>query len=173
MQNIKVATGAFTDEGLLFEAIHQARHHQVEIIDVQSPYPIHGLDEALKLPIPRLARVGLVAGIVAFALGLGMQILIAGKLYPINFGGKPFVAIPSFMPVVLMFIFILSAFAVAIAFMMQSRLGAGAVENVADLRVTDDRFLLIVSAHDEESSVEMLKNAGADEVRVLNINPIH
>jgi hypothetical protein len=173
MQNFKVVTGAFTDEGLLFDAIHQAKHQQVEIVDVQSPYPLHGLDEALELPIPRLARVGLVAGIVAFALGLGMQVLIAGKLYPINFGGKPFVAIPSFMPVVLMFVFIMSAFAVAIAFMMKSRLGAGAVENLADLRVTDDRFVLIVAAHDEASSVEMLKNAGADEVRVLNINPIH
>jgi hypothetical protein len=162
-----VVTGFFTEVHDLVAAIRQLKSHGANILDVHTPFPVHGLDKELDLPQREgLSRIGFVAGFVGLAMGFGMQIAISVKFYPINFGGKPLLSIPSFMPVVVMLVFLLSAFAIALGFLAKSRLGAGAPSLVIDNGTTDDRFLVIVKADGNAQQWQSrLQELGAQDIQ--------
>jgi len=162
-----VVTGYFTEVPDLIKAIRQLKGQGANILDVHTPFPVHGLDKELDLPQREgLSRIGLMAGIIGLTVGFAMQIGVSVNLYPINFGGKPFLAIPSFMPVVIMLMFLLSAFSVAFAFLMKSGLGAGAPSLVIDEGTTDDRFLIVVAAENNPSEWQAkLQSAGAADIQ--------
>jgi hypothetical protein len=162
-----VVTGYFTEVHDLVMAIRQLKRQGADILDVHTPFPVHGLDKELDLPQREgLSRIGFVAGVIGLAVGFGMQIAISVKFYPINFGGKPLMAIPSFMPVVVMLVFLLSAFAIALGFMAKSRLGAGAPSLVIDNATTDDRFLVVVkSGNNAQEWHTSLRELGAQDIQ--------
>lgn len=168
-----VVTGYYADETDLLKAIKHFKAKGIKVLDVHTPFPVHGLDDELELPKQEgLATVGLLVGIVGLIMGFGMQIAINVKFYPINFGGKPFMAIPSFMPVVVMLVFLLSAFAIAFAFMVKSGLGAGAPSLSVDHATTDDRFLVVLEGGDKagDASAHLLET-GAMEIQSNNVQP--
>jgi len=67
-------------------------------IDTYSPYPVHGIDEAIGATtvLPWLIFGG---GLFGALNGFGMQVFASAIHYPINVGGKPLVSWPSFMPI--------------------------------------------------------------------------
>ncbi len=68
--------------------------------DVNTPYPVHGMFSAMKLPASKLGYVTLVVGLSA-AIGILLTMYwIAVIDYPINLGGKPFFSLPAFIPIV-------------------------------------------------------------------------
>jgi len=67
--------------------------------DVNTPYPIHGMDAAMKLPPSKLGFVTLFAGLGGTALALLMMGWMMGIDYPIVIGGKPFFPLPAFIPI--------------------------------------------------------------------------
>lgn len=67
--------------------------------DVNTPYPVHGMDAAMKLPSSKLGFVTLFAGLGGMALALLMMGWMMGIDYPIVIGGKPFFPLPAFIPI--------------------------------------------------------------------------
>ncbi len=68
--------------------------------DVNTPYPVHGMFNAMKLQPSKLGYVALIVGLSA-VLGIILTLYwISAVDYPIVVGGKPFFSFPAFVPVI-------------------------------------------------------------------------
>ncbi|MEI6471000.1 MAG: quinol:electron acceptor oxidoreductase subunit ActD [Holophagaceae bacterium] len=90
---------SFTDPLLLLEAVKRLRLEGFRVIDTYSPFPVHGMDEAIGLKPSRLPRACLGFGLLGLATALGVQIWTSAYDYPLIVGGKPLVSLPAFIPV--------------------------------------------------------------------------
>ena len=67
--------------------------------DVHSPYPIHGIDRAMKLKTSRIGYFALVYGVLGTVLAVGFMTWVTVVDYPLVIGGKPFWSWPAFVPI--------------------------------------------------------------------------
>ncbi len=67
--------------------------------DVNTPYPVHGMDRAMKIRPSKLGFVTLVMGLSGAAIALLLMFWTMSVDYPIVIGGKPFFALPAFIPI--------------------------------------------------------------------------
>jgi hypothetical protein len=68
-------------------------------MDAYTPYPVHGLAEALGHRGVRLPWIVLGGGIIGGLAGYGLQFYTAVISYPINVGGRPTHSWPAFIPI--------------------------------------------------------------------------
>ena len=80
----------FADPGVLMAAAQQCREKGFEKWDVITPYPVHGLDEAMGLKRSRVPFFTFVGGAIGFATGTFIAWYMNAFDYPIIVGGKPF-----------------------------------------------------------------------------------
>ncbi|MCX8104681.1 MAG: DUF3341 domain-containing protein [Ignavibacterium album] len=67
--------------------------------DVHSPYPLHGIERAMKLKPSKLGFITLVFGLTGSAVALLLMYWTMSIDYPMIIGGKPFFALPAFVPI--------------------------------------------------------------------------
>ena len=89
----------FPSEGGLLEAARALRGQGLAELDLHTPVPIHGAEEALGLKRSVVPRIALVAGLIGAASGYLMQWWMVGVDFPINVGGRPPHSPPAFIPV--------------------------------------------------------------------------
>ncbi len=167
--NKSYITAYYTDDDALLKGVRQLKEKGVEIIDVMTPFPVHGLDKAVGLRRSRLSRVAFVGGAVGGLIGFFFQAWVFTKAYPINFGGKPYLSVPSFMPVTFEMAVLFAAFSIVFAYLIYFKLTPGAKPVIHDERSTDDRFLVVVKAGepDETPNIERaLSEAGAEGIKL-------
>jgi ActD protein len=78
-------------------AARKAREAGYVKLDAFTPFPIHELDEALKVPrtiLPWLVFAGGLAGLLG---GFAMQYWMSAVDYPLNIGGRPLASWPAFV----------------------------------------------------------------------------
>lgn len=84
------------------ELLHAAEHAYkagYRNMDAYSPFPIHGLSEAIGFKKTFVAPLVLICGLLGALTGFGMQVIAMVYHYPYDIGGKPFMSWPSFMPI--------------------------------------------------------------------------
>lgn len=166
-----VIFGHFTDEHDLLEGIKELQEKKIQIQDVRTPFPVHGLDAVLKLRRSHLPKIAFFAGAVGGTLGLLFQIWVFTQGWPLNFGGKPFMSIPSFIPVTFELTVLFAAYTMGIAFLIRSQLGPGAEPDILDELVTDDHFQIILTPESNDLTDEELQQAlsgiGAMDVKLI------
>jgi Protein of unknown function (DUF3341) len=89
----------FAAEAPLLEAARALRAEGQAELDLHSPVPLHGADEALGLKRSIVPRIALVAGLIGATTGYLMQWFMVGVDWPINVGGRPPHSPPAFIPV--------------------------------------------------------------------------
>lgn len=167
--NKQVLFGLYDDEETLLGAVGAARSRQLHIMDVYSPFPIHGMDKVLGLEESRLHIVGFIFGTIGCLFGfLGMTWIFTSD-YPIIFGGKPLFALPSFVPIIFEMTVLFAAIAMTVVFFIVGGMGFGVNNPVLDDRISDDKFCLAFQTNDLAGSEvnrlkEFLKESGAVEV---------
>lgn len=67
--------------------------------DVNTPYPVHGMDKAMNLKPSKLGLVTLFFGLSGTATALILMWFTLSVDYPMVIGGKPFFALPAFIPI--------------------------------------------------------------------------
>lgn len=167
--NKSYITAYYTDDDALLKGIRQLRDKGVEIIDVMTPFPVHGLDKAIGLRRSRLSRVAFWGGTLGALIGFFFQVWVFTKAYPLNFGGKPYLSVPSFMPVAFEMAVLFAAFSIVFAYLIYFKLTPGAKPVIHDERSTDDRFLVVVKAGEPGESVKIeraLSEAGAEGIKL-------
>ncbi len=87
----------FDSPAAIVEAARRARDVGFTKVDAYSPYPLHQLDEALRLPRTKLPWLVLAGGIAGTIGGLGLQYWASVIAYPMNIGGRPFASWVSFI----------------------------------------------------------------------------
>lgn len=171
MKQTTFISGYYLDDKDLIEGIKTLQENNVEITDVRTPFPVHGLDKVLKMRRSRLPRAGFIAGTIGLIIGFGFQAWVFTEAWPLNFGGKPFLSVPSFIPVTFELTVLFAAFALVFGFLISSKLGPGADNVIFDEEVTNDRFQILLKANDNNSDElkEALQLAGAEGVQLHNI----
>lgn len=67
--------------------------------DVNTPYPVHGMDSAMNMKPSKLGFVTLAFGLSGAAIAMLFMYWTMSVDYPMVIGGKPFFALPAFIPV--------------------------------------------------------------------------
>ncbi|MCK4990536.1 MAG: DUF3341 domain-containing protein, partial [Bacteroidales bacterium] len=99
MENKRYITIIFDDEGPMLQAVHKIQENEQIILDVLTPFPVHGLDKALGMKRTRIPVAGFICGAIGGLTGFFFQAWIFTVDYPLVFGGKPYLSVPSFIPV--------------------------------------------------------------------------
>lgn len=89
----------FAEERALLAAARALRGQGLAELDLHSPVPLHGADEALGLRRSVVPRIALGAGLVGAASGYLMQWWMVGVDFPINVGNRPPHSPPAFVPI--------------------------------------------------------------------------
>ncbi len=89
----------FASGEALIDACYKVREKGFESIDTHSPYPLHGGDEALGLGRSRVPRIALAGGLTGMFGGYMMMVYMNAYSWPLNIGGRPAHAPPSFIPI--------------------------------------------------------------------------
>lgn len=167
---MKGTVGIFKDPDQLLHAAEQVRDRKFKLFDAFTPFPVHGLEHAMGLKRSFLPWVTFVAGMTGLTLGTAFQIWTSAFDWPLNVGGKPFISLPAFVPIMFELTILFAGLATAGALILTCGL-PNLKPKILDPRLTDDHFALFISSDDphyHESDVsELLKKAGAHEVRMV------
>lgn len=162
----------FGREGDVLGATAAVRSHGLEVVDVYTPYAVHGLDRAMGLKQSRLTWACFAFGMAGALGALWFQYWTSAIDWDLNVGGKPFNSLPAFTPVLFELMVLLGGLGVVGTFLWVSRLYPGKRARPIVPGVTNDRFALVCedrSAFLKESRIhEILSqfNALAIEERV-------
>jgi hypothetical protein len=66
--------------------------------DAFSPFPIHGLGEAIGFKERSVAKIVLIGGIIGLIAGYSLEYWTSVVDYPLNIGGRPMHSWPMFVP---------------------------------------------------------------------------
>lgn len=133
---------SFADPEHLLAAVKRLRAEGIAVLDTFTPFPVHGMDEAMGLKPSRLPRACLAFGLLGFATALALQVWTSAFDYPLRVGGKPFAAIPAFIPVLFELSVLFAGLGVVASLFVAARLRPRI--RVPDLHpgVNDHRFVL-------------------------------
>jgi predicted flap endonuclease-1-like 5' DNA nuclease len=171
MANDKFLIGLFDHEDNLVSAIRAFKKAGIEITDCLTPFPLHGLEHELGYKDTRLHTAGFFFGLTGMTVALTIMTWISTSNYPLNIGGKPHFALPSFIPITFELTVLFAAVGMVIVYCIRNGLYPGNVPRIFDERITDDRFALTFEMDENLSSekvseiVAILNEAGAVEVK--------
>ncbi len=94
-----MVVGLFESADALMAAIPRLRAKKLGNLEAYTPYPIHGIDDALGLRRSPLGAMVMVMGILGALTALGIQFWISAIDYPIVTGGKPPWSWEAFIPI--------------------------------------------------------------------------
>lgn len=140
----RLLVSVFEREEDLLGATVAARTTGLDIIDVFTPYAVHGLDRVMGLRPSRLPWVCFLLGAFGAATMLSFQFWTTAVSWPINVGGKPWNSWPAFVPVTFEVMVLLAGVGTVAAFVWVAGLRPMRQPGLTDLRLTDDRFALVL-----------------------------
>lgn len=163
--------GLYNDEEDLLRAVKQAKDNHLEIMDVYTPFPVHGLDPLLGLAESRLHIAGFVYGMLGTLTAFLGMTWIFTKDWPVIFGGKPHFSFPAFVPIMFELTVLFAAIGMTVSFYIVNGLGPGVVNPTIDLRITDDKFCIAFdrSEVDAGQAESFLRSSGAAEINSKTI----
>ncbi len=160
--------GVYEDEDVLLDAIRKVRADGVKIEEVYSPFPVHGIEDALGYKRSWLSIAAFMFGMLGTSLALTMQIGMMGLDWPMIIGGKDFIPFPSFIPVTFEMTVLLAAFGMVGTFFTISNLKPWGRPRIYDIRITDDKHVMAIDLDTNSKSESEIKSivqaSGASEV---------
>lgn len=173
MENKRILFGLYDDETVLLEAVKEARQDHLDILDVYSPFPVHGLDKQLGLAESRLHIVGFLFGVVgALTAFLSMSWMFT-KEWPMIIGGKPYWSVPAFIPITFEITVLFASIGMVVVFYAVNGLSPRKHTEILHPSITDDKFAIAFdtskSSNEEISRLETFFERSGAEVHMKNI----
>ena len=167
--SIKTIYGIFDDEEILLKSVREIRSNNINIKEVYTPFPVHGLDKELGLKETRMAITAFIYGCIGITFAGLMIFNIMIIDWPMNIGGKPnftfYHNVPSFVPVMFECTVLFAAHLMSLTYLFRNKLYPGSSTTSPDPRTTDDKFLVEVLCNKEKSSiVKLLKKSNVSEI---------
>lgn len=143
----------FDDPDSLLVACEKVRKAGYTKTDAYTPFPLHGIDEALGIKPTILPWIVLSLGIMGGFAGLGLQYVTNADWYPFIISAKPVWSLPANIPVIFELVILHAAFAVFIGMLFLNKLPtfSNPLFRVPEFaRATDDKFFLTIDINDEK-----------------------
>ncbi|HNO71746.1 MAG TPA: DUF3341 domain-containing protein [Bacteroidia bacterium] len=167
----KAIHAIYDDDDVLVSAAKKIHASGIKVKEVFTPFPVHGLPEALHVPRTRLAICSFIYGFTALSLSCLATWYFMVSDWPMDIGGKPnwtlYHNIPAFLPSIFEFTVFCSAHLMFWTLLFRSWILPGVKPKNPDPRTTDDKFLVLIETNDVESVSQLLKETGASEIKVL------
>ncbi len=161
----------FANPARLLDAAHALRKEGYTKFETWSPFPIHGMDDAMGLPLSRVPWIVLAGGIIGFATGLILQWWSGAIAYPLVIGGKPLFAWEFAVPVTFELSILLGSFGAVFGMFFLNGMPRPfhPLDRVkAFRRVTDDAFFLSIETADPKfdlgSATALLERLGGKDI---------
>jgi hypothetical protein len=145
---------SFDDEVPLLEAVRILRANKEIITDVLSPFPVHGLDEALSIKRSGIPVGGFIFGALGAILAFGFQAWVFTVSYPLIIGGKPFFSVPTFIPITFEVTVLFAGLSMVVAMFIRSKLKPNIRFEPVDEEITDDKFVILVNINNDETTLQ-------------------
>jgi hypothetical protein len=167
----KGVIAVFSNEQDILKAARGAREQKrFKKYDAFTPYPVHGLDDAMGVKRSWIPYVTFVAGLVGFATAVALQVWTSAFDWPINIGGKPFISFPAFVPIMFELTVLIGGLSTVGALFYACHLPNPSVK-ILHPGITNDKFVLFIPSTEEnynESEItQFLKNFKPEEVSVV------
>ncbi len=164
----------FDTPGALLTAAAEVRKAGYTRFDCHSPFPIHGMDQAMGL---KRSSLGWVIGLFGFggvAGGAILQWWTGTIAYPLVISGKPFFSFQAYLPVAFALGVLLAAFSAAIGMLVFNRLPRPfhpLFSSSHFSRVGDDGFFISIETADPQFDGDktraFLEAIGGADVEVI------
>jgi hypothetical protein len=140
-------------------------------INAYSPYPVEELSEAIGFHKNYVPLVVFLGGLFGCLGGFALEYWTAAYAYPINVGGRPYLSMPAYIPIMFECTILLASLSAMIGMFAMNRLPQPyhPVFNVPSFhRATTDRFFVCIKAddpkYDPDATKAFLASLGAREV---------
>lgn len=165
----------FDTPGELVEAARRVSGAGYTEFDCYSPFPVHGIDEAMGIRRTLLPVAIFIGGLAGAVGGLLLQWWCNAYNWPWNISGKPAWSIPANIPIGFETTILLAVFTSFFGMWIANRLPKvwhPLFRNERFNHVTDDAFLIGIEAHDRRfdavATPRLLRDAGA-----ISVEPVH
>jgi hypothetical protein len=98
-ENLYAITGLFDSPDAVLHAAEETEKAGYTKFDVHTPYPVHGMDRAMKLKTSKIGLFAFAFGLLGAVCAVLFISWVTIKDYPLVIGGKPFWSWPAFVPV--------------------------------------------------------------------------
>ena len=166
--------GEFESPGELLTAATRIRDAGYQRWDTHTPFPVHGMEQAMGLRRSWVSALVLVMGLAGAAIGMLGQYWVSSWAYPLVISGKPFFSWPAFIPITFELGVLGGASGALLGFLLFARLPRHhhSIFSWARFeRASDDRFFLSIEAKDpgfdKEEALRLLRQLGARHVECV------
>jgi hypothetical protein len=161
----------FSDPDKLIEAANIARESGYQRMDAYSPFPIHGLAEAIGFEDGRIPWFAFFGGLTGVSVGFMLLYYVNVVDYPWNVGGRPLLSWPQFIPIMFECTVLFTGLTVFISQWLLNGLPRPyqSIFNARNFeRASQDKFFLCIEATDRQFDIvetaRFLSDLGADDV---------
>lgn len=167
----------YSSASALYEAAKRVRDAGFKRWDVHSPFPIHGMDEAMGLGKSWLSAAVLGGGITGLLTATILEFGPSWFIYPLIVHGKPtnWATVPAFFPIMFELTVLFAAFTAFFAMLIMNGLPRWyhPVFNWQRFsRATNDGFFLVIEARDprftELEALELLEQSGGQHITIIH-----
>ncbi|HWR53834.1 MAG TPA: DUF3341 domain-containing protein, partial [Bryobacteraceae bacterium] len=164
----------FNSAEALVRAARSVRKAGYTKLDAYSPFPIHGIDEAMGARRSRLGFIVFGMGLMGLSAALMLQWWTGTVAYPLVIGGKPLFAIEFSIPITFELTVLFAAFGAVfgmLGFNGLPRFYHPIFQHSRFAAVTDDAFLLAIESEGDdfqpERAVDVLEALGGRNAEVI------
>jgi hypothetical protein len=164
----------FDSPDRLMDCIRAARKAGYTRMEAYTPFPIHGIDDAMGARPSILGFLVLIGSATGMTLAILLQWWTGAVDYPLVIAGKPFFAFEPSIPIIFELTVLLSAFVAVFGMLGLNGLPQfyHPIFNYSGHKgITDDRFVLVIDASDRSfdaaGTKEFLAAQGADKLELI------
>jgi Ni/Fe-hydrogenase subunit HybB-like protein len=166
----------FDGPSALLAAAQSIRAAGYRSFDTYSPFPIHGMDQAMGLRRSKVPLFTLAGGIFGLEFAYSLQWFQSVLGYPLVTGGKPLNSPEAFVPITFETMILYAAFGAIGGMLLLNglpRLYHPVFHGRSFNRATDDSFFLVVETGDsnfeQDEALALLRAAACTEIEFLEV----
>jgi hypothetical protein len=165
----------FSNTTSLYHAAEKIRDKGFTKFDCHSPFPIHGMDDAMGMKRSKLAFIIAIFALIGALVGFGLQTWTHSIAYPNIISGKPFFAWQSYIVITFALFVLFGAFASVFGMLKLNKLPRFHhpvfYSDNFEKKASNDGFFVSIESDDplfnKEETSGFLKSIGGIEIELL------
>ena len=159
----------------LMKATIKVRDYGFENFDCHTPYPMHGLDEAMGLKRSILGYIVGIGAVGGASIGLLLQWYVSAVDYPLAISGKPLFSWQAYMIITFVLMVLGGALGSLLGMFHLNRMPSfhhPLFNSEIFEKATDDYFFISIESKDplfdKDNTIDFLDSIGGKDIEVVN-----